>query len=144
MKNLIFLFVGLLLMTTATSCKKDKVEDKVEDTCTPPELKKNIVGTWESRDASGSQSMIEFKDDGTYDDPDDAIVGGASQGVAYTYKTYEILSETEIKFKAAAPAGSGSSGYVASTFDVKDNQCDVIKLNLSGLGSLGDLTLTRK
>ncbi len=82
-ENLIFLFVGLLLMTTATSCKKDKVEDKVEDTCTAPELKKNIVGTWESRDASGSKSMIEFKDDGTYDDPDDAIVGGFARSCFY-------------------------------------------------------------
>jgi hypothetical protein len=119
LKSLIYLLPVLGLVVFTTSCDED-------DDCMAPAISENIVGSWE---VSNSGDIVEFKADGTLDDPNDAIVGASG----LPNKTY-VATETELEVTASNDSGSNTFG---TTFTVEDNQCD--KITISFLGASVDL-----
>ncbi len=131
--------IAIFSVLVTSGCKKDE-----EEPCTAPAIEENILGKWEATNALGEKNTIEFKADNTFSDPNDAIVGGSTNGVDFTHKTYSVISESEIKFTASTPPDSGTSGSTSITMDVKENECNKIVMELQGFGDLGKMTFVRK
>lgn len=113
--------IVLLSLTIFSSCKKD------DDSCTAPSLSENIIGTWSPEWAT---TTVEFNTDGTLDDPGDALIGAEVNGVVYSDKTYNVVSDEELYVRAADP--NNSTLAVEATVDVTVNECDKITISLLG------------
>lgn len=120
MKNFKMGFIMAIAVTTLliTSCKKDD--------CVAPDVAENIIGTWK---VQFSSSVVEFKTDGTLEDPDDALIGGEINGEALDQKTYVATNDS--LFLVAASANTSSSVDVA--LPIEGNECDKITLELLGI-----------
>jgi hypothetical protein len=116
-QNTFFLLI-LVSGIAFSSCKK-------EDSCTPPDVTENIVGTWDLRLSAGA---VEFKADGTLLDPSDALYGVEINGVVYDQKSYSISGST-LTITAMPSAGNGSSSI---DFEITGNKCDEIKIEVLG------------
>jgi hypothetical protein len=132
MKRLPFFFLivfGFLIF--ATPACKDKETNPIEN-CEVPELAINIIGQWNSNDI-----MVEFKSDGTIDDPENIIIDSEIIGQQLDFKSYSVESETLLVITSA-----NADGSVSSTQDVNvtESACDVLRLDFQGNYNL---TLTR-
>ena len=105
-----------------------------QDNCTAPALEENIKGTWSA--TWENNATVEFKADGTFSDPSEALISGEINGVQLTAKTYEIRTGDELYLKAADPNNSAIS--VTATLSVSKNECNTIGIEL--LGVTADLT----
>jgi hypothetical protein len=116
-----FLMMLLLGALTFTGCDDD-------DDCMAPALEENIVGEWE---VSFSNDIVEFKADGSFEDPQDAILGFPD--VDDEMKTYSVTGDTLITATA-----STASGTISIDLSVTENECDRIGIEFGGLP--GNLT----
>lgn len=124
-----FLLSSILLFSLAiSSCNKD------DDSCSAPTLTDNIVGKWK---VATTNSIAEFKSDGTIVDIDDVIISGESNGMVFNVKTYTIVNEETMKAKAATETGNL---FAEVEFSVTKNECNVITFSLPTLGVSMDLT----
>jgi|GEM_PF-715087 len=115
-------FIALLLLTVFSSCKKD------DDSCTAPSLSENIIGTWAPE---WGTTTVEFNADGTLDDPGSLIIGTEINGVVYSDKTYNVVSDEEIYVRAADP--NNSTLAAEATLGVTVNECDKITISILGM-----------
>jgi archaellum component FlaF (FlaF/FlaG flagellin family) len=129
LKNGFFLLTAFTIISLA-SCSKD-------DDCTAPAIDVNIIGTWDAVLGSGE---VEFKTDGTYVDDDEALFGVEVNGVVYDQRTYAISGDT-LTLTVANPNGSGESSV---EYEVSQNECDEIKLEVDAFGIVITETLKRK
>jgi len=114
--------LALLSFAVFSSCKKD------DDSCTVPSLSENIIGTWSPE---WGTTTVEFNTDGTLDDPGDAIVGAEINGVVFSNKTYNVVSDEELYVRAADP--NDDTQAVDATLDITGNECDKITISLLGI-----------
>ena len=129
LKNGLFLLAAFTIISF-TSCSKD-------DDCTAPAIAVNIIGTWDAVLGSGE---VEFKTDGTYVDDDEALLGVEVNGIVYDQRTYAISGDT-LTLTVADPNGGGES---SAEFEVTQNECDEIKLEVDAFGIVITETLKRK
>lgn len=118
-----FLKNGLLLVffigsIGLTSCNKD---------CQAPDISENIIGTWQT--ALGNQATIEFQNDGTLIDTEDAIIGAEFEDKVYDQKTY-VVTPTLLSVTAMP---SDSSGSTSHDFNIILNKCDEIQISTLGI-----------
>ncbi|MEM6380050.1 MAG: hypothetical protein AAF705_17785 [Bacteroidota bacterium] len=104
--------VGLILFATGCS----------EEDCIPPGLAANIVGSWTE---SFTNETVEFAADGTFTDPNDALISGEINGIVLNIKTYTVSGDTLITLTAAEAGGQ----FLSSDFEVANNACDEIMLS---------------
>ncbi|MFK7787481.1 MAG: hypothetical protein AB8B56_20320 [Crocinitomicaceae bacterium] len=113
-----FVFLFLLI---GTSCKKDS--------CTPPDVTQNIIGTWK---AKNTENLIEFKTDGTYTDDNEYLLGFSSGGVNYSDRTYAISGDS-LHLTVSDPNGSG---FASSSYLIEANKCEEIIVSTNLLISI--------
>ncbi|MEZ4884976.1 MAG: hypothetical protein R3E32_09655 [Chitinophagales bacterium] len=116
----------LVVILTFSACSKD-------DECEVPALSENIIGTWNPQLSGGE---VEFRADGTYIDEDDSLFGFEVNGVVFDDKSYSLDGNTLTL--TASPSGGGGSSSV--DFEITENNCDEIKLEILGFTE----TLKRK
>ncbi len=129
LKNGLFLLFAISLLGFS-ACKKDD--------CTAPLVEENIIGTWEE---SFSDDEVEFKADGTLIDENGALFEVESNGVIYSDKSYTIANDV-LTITVADPANA--SAFASADFDIIQNECDEIKLEVNFLGTVVTTTLERK
>ena len=84
MKNLFFLLIASLLLTTI-ACDKD-------DDCEAGQLSTNIVGEWSVTALGLPAGDVKFNANGTLEDVDDVLIDGEIGGIAVDEKTYVVTS----------------------------------------------------
>jgi len=120
-KSFILLLLPLFLIT---SCDGD--DDSVS--CEADSLSEIIVGTWE---ADYDPNTVTFNADGTLDDPNEVVIGGEVNGIVFTEKTYEVISDTELYVRAQEP--NNPTNNVDATLDVTSFDCDEFSIELFGI-----------
>ena len=120
MKNILLL--PMLLLVLFSSCKKD-------DDCVPGSLSTVIVGEWDT-----DYGNVEFHANGTYTDPDEALVFNTIGATEVEEFTYVVDSNTRLRIRA--DIGTDIIDYIVQ---VHDFSCDKINLEITGL----DYTLER-
>lgn len=119
--KLSFLALAFVAFVGLSSC------DDEDDTCTPPALSANIVGTWSLDYEPGSS--VTFNSDGTYNDDAGVLldIGDPSPDKTRTYTVDDAAST----FQLTVEDTDGQS--IFATFTVADNQCDQITLDILGI-----------
>ncbi len=118
MKTCKLFLISLLAISVLSACSKD------DDDC--DNLSTNIVGTWQF-EFDGSQ--VEFKSDGTLEDPNETLLSADFGAGALTEKTYTVEGNT-LNVRVTE---SGGSQFAATTFDVTESSCNEIELSFIGL-----------
>jgi hypothetical protein len=109
------LIIGAAVAMLASSC----------DNCVAPALSENIIGSWTEKT---SDSQVEFRADGTLDDPDDLLVGGEINGVALTLKSYTVDDASMMLTLTAYAPDSISS--ISSEVEITSNECDELEFSV--------------
>lgn len=126
MKNLFFLLIASLLLTTI-SCGKDD--------CEAGQLSTNIVGEWSVTALGFPAGDVKFNANGTLEDVDDALIDGEIGGVAVDEKTYVVTSNDAFTLRATQGAN-----FVEQDVDVISYTCDEIIAEILGF----QFTMRRK
>jgi hypothetical protein len=113
-KLILVLAVGIAVIYS--SCSKESKES-----CTPPVIKENIIGSWRSVTVGGE---VEFKSDGTYVDDDEMLLGVEVNGLKYDQRTYKVNGDV-LTLKVSPKTTNDSAVF---EYDVVENKCNQIKL----------------
>jgi hypothetical protein len=130
------IYLGLLVIATMTSCKKEEAA-----ACTPPALAKNIIGTWTGSAAVLGQTTsgkVTFNADGTVLDPNNFLIEGSINGQSLTTKTWTVSSNEKELTVTASKSGVGS---LSETYDIKSQACSTIEA--TAFGGLATVKFTR-
>jgi hypothetical protein len=109
----------LTVVTLLVSCKK------ANDECVAPNMETNIVGKWSASWNSSSQNIcqVEFKQDGTYIEDKDLLLGNHYSPNALWTASKDSLT---VSATYSIPA---TTTYV---FSIDENSCNEIILDLEG------------
>ncbi len=119
-QSLALLMVAVALFTTACATQDQE--------CTPPAVEQNIIGTWT---VTGGTAAVEFKANGTFDDPNDDIIGGFINSDTLDVKTYSVANDT--LYTTASSSDTSSSNALNAKFPIDKNECDKITLSIIGI-----------
>lgn len=119
MKNLFFLLIASLLLTTI-ACDKD-------DDCEAGQLSTNIVGEWSVTALGLPAGDVKFNANGTLEDVDDVLIDGEIGGIAVDEKTYVVTSNEAFTLRAMQGAN-----FVEQDVDVISYTCDEIVAEILG------------
>ena len=118
-----FLLLLSLVSLTLTSCDKD-------DDCTPGSLETVIVGTWNVQYDGDQLGEVQFLEDGTFIDNDEALVFNPTDADM----SYFVDSETTMRIRVEIGAP------VDFNVQVESFTCDKVNISITGL----DKELNRK
>jgi hypothetical protein len=121
MKNLFFILFSLLILA---SCSKDEPY-----ICDNTNLGTTIIGPWTVK-ALGTSASIEFLEDGTLIDPEDAISGGSINDIPLTERTYSVIGDTILEIESATADGNASFAF---EYPVSSYNCDQVDLEVFGI-----------
>lgn len=113
LNNIKFLTIGLLIIGLFSSCGGDE--------CTADTLENAIVGKWTLLSGGQEFGEVEFKSDGTLEDPDNALISAEVNGVSLDDKSYTVSGNESITLRAEAGSSFQTGDIRVSSFD-----CDVI------------------
>ena len=93
--------------------------------CVAPELKENIVGSWQVSFCTGSSSVVTFSSDTIFSDPNSCLI--SVQGVPIISRYYTVVNDT-LKYCITDSTG----GRFCSSYDPPiENSCNRIVFPLA-------------